>query len=59
MVRPVGVRARPTRWPESFLEPVDGVLERMDAVHRVDGTRFDTDALPVGAEALVVLPDAP
>jgi hypothetical protein len=31
----------------------------MDAVHRVDGTRFDTDALPVGAEALVVLPDAP
>jgi L-ascorbate metabolism protein UlaG (beta-lactamase superfamily) len=43
----------------NFLEPVEGFLERMDAVHRVGATRFDTDALPEGSTPVVVLPDAP
>jgi L-ascorbate metabolism protein UlaG (beta-lactamase superfamily) len=43
----------------NFLEPVEGFLERMDAVHRVGATRFGTDALPGGSAPVVVLPDAP
>jgi L-ascorbate metabolism protein UlaG (beta-lactamase superfamily) len=43
----------------NFLEPVEGFLERMHAVHRVGATRFGTDALPVGSTPVVVLPDAP
>jgi L-ascorbate metabolism protein UlaG (beta-lactamase superfamily) len=38
-----------------FLEPVDGFLELMDDVQRLDGTSFDTDGLAPG----VVVPASP
>jgi L-ascorbate metabolism protein UlaG (beta-lactamase superfamily) len=38
-----------------FLEPVDGFLELMDDVQRLDGTTFDTDGLAPG----VVVPASP
>jgi L-ascorbate metabolism protein UlaG (beta-lactamase superfamily) len=43
----------------NFLEPVEGFLDEMGAVHRVGATSFETDALPVRSAPLVVLPEAP
>jgi L-ascorbate metabolism protein UlaG (beta-lactamase superfamily) len=42
-----------------FLEPADAFLERMPAVHRLDGPAFDTSGLPASEGTLVVVPSAP
>jgi L-ascorbate metabolism protein UlaG (beta-lactamase superfamily) len=42
-----------------FLETADAFLERSPNVHRLDGSAFETGALPVTEGALVVVPAAP
>ena len=42
-----------------FLETVDGFLERMPHVQRLEDTGFDTDALASGQRPLVVVPAVP
>ncbi len=42
-----------------FLETADAFLERMPAVHRVEGTAFETGDLPAAERPLAVVPAAP
>jgi L-ascorbate metabolism protein UlaG (beta-lactamase superfamily) len=42
-----------------FLETADAFLERHPNVHRLDGSTFETDALPAAEGPLVVVPAAP
>ena len=42
-----------------FLEPAEAFLERMPAVHRMEGTAFETDDLPAADAPLAVVPAAP
>jgi len=42
-----------------FLEPAEAFLERMPAVHRMEGTAFETDDLPAADGPLAVVPAAP
>ena len=42
-----------------FLEPADAFLERMEHVHRLDETGFDTESLPSDRSPLVVVPAIP
>ncbi|MDO8213490.1 MBL fold metallo-hydrolase [Conexibacter sp. CPCC 206217] len=43
----------------SFLDPVDGFVERSQRVERLSGSTFELDALPGGDGPLVVVPAAP
>jgi L-ascorbate metabolism protein UlaG (beta-lactamase superfamily) len=42
----------------NFLEPIDGLLERMPHAHRVDSSAFELGELP-DVRLLVVVPAAP
>jgi hypothetical protein len=42
----------------NFLEPIDGLLERMPHAHRVDSSAFELGELP-DERLLVVVPAAP
>ncbi|MEJ2216992.1 MAG: MBL fold metallo-hydrolase [Gemmatimonadota bacterium] len=42
-----------------FLEPVDGFLQRMDPVQRLDSPRFDVAMLESNGQTLTVVPTAP
>ena len=52
-------RCTTARQRIDFLETADAFLERMPAVHRVEGTTFETGDLPAAERPLAVVPAAP